>query len=136
VVSSATHSPEQPLDFNAVAKSNVEFPRVECFSQQMLNGSVKVDALEHQVLPPSAQAEDSLSAVVALVHAGRVADDAGHQPVGGYDPGGNRDADAEDWADQVDEDEHARVENAVFVGVGWEWRVDRLELEVEGGSEE
>lgn len=36
----------------------------------------------------------------------------------------------------MDEDEHARVENAVFVGVGWEWRVNRFELEIEGGSEE
>lgn len=36
----------------------------------------------------------------------------------------------------MNEDEHARVEDAVFVGVGWKWRVNRLELEVESGSEE
>ena len=65
----------------------------------MLNRSVEVDALEHQVLPPLAQAENSLSAVVALVHASGVADDASHEPVACYDPGGDRDADAEDWAD-------------------------------------
>jgi hypothetical protein len=128
------------VGFNAFAKSELSFPRVECFSsQQMLNRSdvsVEVDALEHQVLPPSAQAENSLYAVVALVHACGVADHAGHEPVACHDPGGDRDADAEDWADQVDKDEHAGVENAVFIGVRWKWRVDRFELEVEGGPEE
>ena len=98
--------------------------------------SVEVDAFEHQILPPSAQAEDCFSAIVALVHASRITDDAGHQPVGGHDPGGDRDADAEDGTDQVDEDKHARVEDTVFVGVGWEWRVNRLELEVEGGTKQ
>jgi len=36
----------------------------------------------------------------------------------------------------VDKDEHARVEDAVLVCVRWEWRVNRFELEVEGGSKE
>lgn len=61
--------------------------------------SVEVDAFEHQVFPPSAQTENGLYAVVALVHAGGVADHAGHEPVARYDPGGDRDTDAEDWTD-------------------------------------
>lgn len=97
MVSSAgrSHSPAA-VGFNAVAKSELSVftANVETFVR-----SVEVDALEHQVLPPLAQAENSLSAVVALVHASGVTDDASHEPVACYDPGGDRDADAEDWAD-------------------------------------
>lgn len=36
----------------------------------------------------------------------------------------------------MDEDEHAGVEDAVFVGVRWERCVDGLELEVQSGSKQ
>lgn len=36
----------------------------------------------------------------------------------------------------MDKDEHARVENTVFVGVWWKWSVDTLELEIESGAEQ
>jgi len=100
MVSSAAFTPHAAIGINAFANSELSFQDLSIFTAANVEScrSVEVDALEHQVLPPSAQAENSLYAVVTLVHSCGVADHAGHEPVGRHDPSGDCDADAENRA--------------------------------------